>query len=110
MITLENLCGKQVTLAIYERLNKAVERAYLNMLDEETDQEEKRVVTLKITMKAEDDSNMITVTADVSTKVAREKSIGAFFPKERGQAFIDAYGSYHMADPDTGEIVEEEDE
>lgn len=110
MITLENLCGKQVTLAVYDRLNKAIERAYLNLMDEDTDQEEKRVVTLKITMKADKDSNVISVTADVQTKVAREKSIGTFFPKERGQAYIDPYGEYHTADPETGEIMEAEDE
>lgn len=109
MITLENLCGREVKRAIDERLNKAIERAYLNLMDEDTDQEEKRVVTMKITMKQEEES-IISVTADVSTKVAKEKSIGTFIPKERGQAYIDAYGIYRMADPETGEMMEAEDE
>lgn len=110
MITLERLCGEEVTQAIYDRLNKAIERAYLNLMDEDTDPEEKRVVTMKIIMKTEEESNIVTVSTDVSTKVAKERSISTFFPKERGQAYIDTYGSYHMPDPDTGEIVEEENE
>lgn len=108
MITLERLCGKEVTLTIYERLNKAIERAYLNILDDDTNPEEKRTVTLKITMKAGDEN--VFISADVQTKVAGEKSIGAFFPKQRGQAYIDVYGNYHSADPETGEIMEVEDE
>lgn len=110
MITLERLCGKEVTFTIYERLNKAIERAYLNILDDDTDPEEKRTVTLKITMKTEEESKIISVSADVSTKVAKERSIGTFFPKERGQAYINEYGEYRIADPETGEIAEAEDE
>lgn len=111
MITLEWLCGEKMKREIGRKLDRAVNKAYMNILDTQTDQSEKRAVTLKLTMKPDPDAGMIEVTADVSAKTAKEKGLGTFVQMDPDQLVIEGVERlYREADPETGEIVEEENE
>ena len=111
MITLGWLCGEKMKQEVGRKLDRAVNKAYMNILDAETDQSEKRTVTLKITMKPDPEAGMIEVTADVSAKTAKEKGLGTFVQMDPDQLIIEGVDRlYRGTDPETGEIMEAEDE
>lgn len=113
--------------AVQERVDRALEACARNILDPNTDPGKKRVITLKITLKPDDqDPEDVEVTADVSTKLAPECGVTTrlFVNKDlrgdrvsvmehrkgeiRGQLdFSDVGLRMDTVDPETGEIEEE---
>lgn len=111
MITLKFLCGEKMTAEIRRKIDRAVNKAYLNIMDNQTDEKEKRVVTLKIVMKPDREAEMIEVTAEVTAKTAQEKALGTFCQMDPDQIMIDGIErTYSKVDQDTGEIGEGENE
>lgn len=111
MITLEFLCGQKMTAEIRRKIDRAVNKAYLNIMDNQTDEKEKRVVTLKIVMKPDHEAEMIEVTAEVTAKTAQEKALGTFCQMDPDQIMIDGVERmYSKINQETGEIEEDENE
>ena len=111
MITLNFVCGEKMTKEIWRKLDRAVNKAYLNILDDQTDEKEKRVVTLKIVMKPDPEAEMIEVTAEVKAKTAQEKALGTFCQMDPEQIMIDGIDRmYSKINQETGEVEGAADE
>lgn len=66
--------------AVQEKVNRALEKAVKNILDPNMDPMKKRVLTLKITMKPnEDDNEDVYVTAEVNLTLAPEQGVATRF-------------------------------
>lgn len=66
--------------AVQERVDRALEKVAKNILDPNTDPGKKRVITLKITMKPdEDDREDVEVSADVQITLAPEMGVSTHF-------------------------------
>lgn len=75
-LTLATLCGG----AVQEKVDRALERVARNILDPNTDPAKKRSITLKITLKPdEDDNEDVEVSADVSVSLAPELGVNTRF-------------------------------
>ena len=75
-LTLATLCDG----AVQEKVNRALEKAVKNILDPNMDPMKKRVLTLKITMKPnEDDNEDVYVTAEVNLTLAPEQGVAIRF-------------------------------
>lgn len=75
-LTLATLCGG----AVQERVDRALEKVAKNILDPNTDPGKKRSITLKITLKPDDEDNEdVEVTADVSVSLAPEIGVSTRF-------------------------------
>lgn len=75
-LTLATLCGG----AVQERVDRALEKVAKNILDPNTDPGKKRSITLKITLKPDDEDNEdVEVTADVSVSLAPETGVSTRF-------------------------------
>lgn len=108
MITLDFVCGQDMTAEIRKKLDRAIDKAYRNILDTNTDENAKRTVTLKITMKPDYDLHMIELTAEVTAKTAQEKALETFCQMDPDQISIEGiHRMYHEADPQTGEVADE---
>ena len=71
-LTLANICGG----AVQEKIDRAMEKVARNILDPNTSNKEKRVITLKITFTPkEDDIENIHVNAEVNTKLSMENGV-----------------------------------
>ena len=71
-LTLANICGG----AVQEKIDRAMEKVARNILDPNTSNKEKRVITLKITFSPkEDDIENIHVNAEVYTKLSMENGV-----------------------------------
>lgn len=124
-LTLATLCEG----AVQEKVDRALEKVAKNILDPNTDPGKKRSITLKITMKPdENDNEDVEVTADVSYSLAPEVGVQTrFFVNRdlqsegvtvmehkkgeiRGQLdFSDlAIAGEKTIDSETGEIVDNE--
>ena len=79
-LTLATLCGG----AVQEKMDRALERVAQNILDPNTDPGKKRTITLKITLKPdEEDNEDVEVTADVSVSLAPEVGVSTRFFVEK---------------------------
>ena len=68
-LTLATICGG----AVQEKVDRALEKVAKNILDPNTDPGKKRTITLKITMKPdENDNEDVEVSADVTYTLAPE--------------------------------------
>lgn len=122
ILTLANICGG----AVQEKVNRALEKVAENILDPNTDAGKKRTITLKITLKPdEDDREDVEVNADVSYTLAADVGVATqFFVNKdltngrvtvmehkkgeiRGQ--LD-FSDLEDFDPETGEIYGEAEE
>lgn len=66
--------------AVQERVDRALEKVARNIMDPNTDPGKKRVITLKITMKPdEDDREDVEVSADVQVSLAPEMGVSTHF-------------------------------
>ena len=66
--------------AVQERVDRALEKVARNIMDPNTDPGKKRVITLKITMKPdEDDREDVEVSADVQVSLAAEMGVSTHF-------------------------------
>lgn len=66
--------------AVQERVDRALEKVAKNIMDPNTDPGKKRVITLKITMKPdEDDREDVEVSADVQVSLAPEMGVSTHF-------------------------------
>ncbi len=75
-LTLATICGG----AVQEKVDRALERVAKNILDPNTDAGKKRVISLKITMKPdEDDREDVVVSADVTYTLAPETGVQTQF-------------------------------
>lgn len=75
-LTLATLCEG----AVQEKVDRALEKVAKNILDPNTDPGKKRSITLKITMKPdENDNEDVEVTADVSYSLAPEVGVQTRF-------------------------------
>lgn len=75
-LTIATMCGG----AIQEKINRALEKVARNILDPNTEPGKKRTITLKITMKPdEDDNEDVTVSADVTYTLAPEQGVQTQF-------------------------------
>ena len=75
-LTLANICGG----AVQEKVNRALEKVAENILDPNTDAGKKRTITLKITLKPdEDDREDVEVNADVSYTLAADVGVATQF-------------------------------
>lgn len=75
-LTLATMCGG----AIQEKVDRALKKVAENIMDPNTDQEKKRTITLKITMKPnEDDFEDVEVSAEVSYTLAPEMGVKTQF-------------------------------
>jgi len=101
MITLEFLCGQEMTEEIMRKLDRAIDKAHSNILDAETSEKDKRVVTLKITLTPYFDMDRSDVLAEVKTKTAQERPIETFFKMNPDQLSLDDI------DQETGEVAHE---
>lgn len=111
MITLNFVCGEKMTEEIWRKLDRAVNKAYLNILDDQTCEKEKRVVTLKIVMKPDPEAEMIEVTAEVKSKTAQEKALGTFCQMDPDQIMINGIDRmYSKINQNTGEVEGAADE
>ena len=76
ILTLANICGG----AVQEKVNRALEKVAENILDPNTDAGKKRTITLKITLKPdEDDREDVEVNADVSYTLAADVGVATQF-------------------------------
>ncbi|GEM_PF-325949 len=75
-LTLASLCGG----AVQEKVDRALEKVAKNILDPNTDPDKKRTITLKITLKPdENDNEDVKVNADVSYTLAPEIGVQTRF-------------------------------
>lgn len=66
--------------AVQERVDRAIEKVARNIMDPNTDPGKKRVITLKITMKPdEDDREDVEVSAEVQVSLAPEMGVSTHF-------------------------------
>ena len=66
--------------AVQERVDRTLEKVARNIMDPNTDPGKKRVITLKITMKPdEDDREDVEVSADVQVSLAPEMGVSTHF-------------------------------
>ncbi len=76
ILTLANICGG----AVQEKVNRALEKVAVNILDPNTDAGKKRSITLKITFKPDDDDREdVDVSADVTYTLAAETGVQTQF-------------------------------
>ncbi len=76
ILTLATICGG----AVQEKVDRALERVSQNILDPNTDAGKKRTITLKITLKPdEDDREDVVVNADVTYTLAPEIGVQTQF-------------------------------
>lgn len=75
-LTLATICGG----AVQEKVDRALEKVAKNILDPNTDPGKKRTITLKITMKPdENDNEDVEVSADVTYTLAPETGVQTRF-------------------------------
>ena len=75
-LTLATLCGG----AVQEKIDRALEKVARNILDPNTDPKKKRVITLKVVLKPDDeDREDVEVTADVNVTLAPELGVTTKF-------------------------------
>lgn len=75
-LTLANICGG----AVQEKVDRALEKVAKNILDPNTEPSKKRTITLKITMKPdEDDREDVIVGAEVTYTLAPEAGVQTQF-------------------------------
>ncbi len=75
-LTLATLCGG----AVQEKVDRALEKVARNILDPNTDPGKKRTVTLKLTLKPnENDNEDVEVSADVAVSLAPEEGVSTRF-------------------------------
>lgn len=129
VLTMANICGG----AVQEKVNRALEKVAKNILDPNTDAGKKRTITLKITLKPDDDDREdVEVRADVTYTLAAETGVQTkFFVNQdiatgrvtvmehkkgeiRGQLDFSDIGigteDTEDFDPETGEIYQDTDE
>lgn len=76
VLTMANICGG----AVQEKVNRALEKVAKNILDPNTDAGKKRTITLKITLKPDDDDREdVEVRADVTYTLAAETGVQTKF-------------------------------
>ena len=122
VLTMATLCGG----AVQEKVNRALEKVARNILDPNTEAGKKRTITLKITLKPdEDDREDVEVSADVTYQLASETGVRTqFFVNQdlqtgkvtvmehlkgeiRGQLDFSDLEMDEDFDPETGEITQE---
>ena len=75
-LTLATLCGG----AVQEKIDRALEKVARNILDPNTDPTKKRTISLKITLKPdEDDNEDVEVNAEVTMTLAPENGVSTRF-------------------------------
>ena len=75
-LTLATLCGG----AVQEKIDRALEKVARNILDPNTDPKKKRVITLKVVLKPDDeDREDVEVTADVNVTLSPELGVSTKF-------------------------------